>query len=106
MEREHRHLDGEAEEECPEHPLLQANGEVEFHQLCNLERKTPELLVVLKIERQYAEQHQDRSGQRVQEKLDRGVELSRPAPHADDEIHGDEDHFPEHKKQKEIERHE
>ncbi len=37
VEREHRHLDGEAEEEGPEDPLLQAQRQVELHQLGDLE---------------------------------------------------------------------
>ncbi len=104
MEREHRHLDGEADEECPENPLLQAQRQIELHQFGDFERVGSELAVVAVVQRQDAEQHQYRTGQCVQEKLNRRVEFPRPAPHADDEVHRHQHQFPENVEQEEIER--
>src|SRR5437867_1459050 len=75
----HWHLDGEPDEERPEHPLLHAEGHIELHQVGDLEGVSAELLVILEVERQDAQQHQHRTGQCVQEEFDGGVELSRSA---------------------------
>ena len=106
VEREHRHFDGEAEEEGPEDPLLQAERQAGLHQLGDFKSVAAELVVVLEVERQDAQQHQHRAGQRVKEELDGRVEFARAAPHADDEVHGHQHQFPEHIEQEEIERHE
>jgi hypothetical protein len=103
VEREHGHLDGEAQEEGPENPLLQAERQVELHQVGNLKRVSAELAEVLEVERQDAQQHQHRTGQRIEEELDGRVQLSRAAPDADDEVHGHQHQFPEDVEQEEIE---
>jgi len=54
VEWEHRHLDGEADEEGPEDPLLQAQGQRELHQFRDFEGVAAELLGVLEVERQNA----------------------------------------------------
>ncbi len=59
---------------------------------------------VEEVERDDREQHDDRARERVQEELDRGVELARAAPDADEEVHRHEHHFPEHVEQEEVER--
>ena len=94
VEGEHRHFDGEADEERPEHPLLHVQRQVELHQLGDFEGVDAELVVVLEVQRQDAEQHQDRAGQRVEEELDGGVQLARAAPHADDEVHRHQHQLP------------
>ena len=58
------------------------------------------------VQRQDSQQHQHRAGQRVQEKLDRRVQPAVAAPHADQEIHRHQHHFPEQVEEEEIERHE
>ena len=60
--------------------------------------------VVEEEQRQDRQQHQHRSGQRVEEELDRGVELPRAAPDADDEVHRHEHDFPEDVEEEEVER--
>ena len=58
------------------------------------------------INRQDREEHQHRSGQRVQEKFDRRVQPPLAAPYANQKIHRHQHHFPEHVEQHEIQRHE
>ena len=55
------------------------------------------------VEHQDGDQHQHAADERVQEELDRGVFLPRPSPDADQEVHRQQHHFPEHVKQEEIE---
>ena len=50
---------------------------------------------VLRPNPQDASQHQDGTGHGEQEELDRGVDTPFSAPHADQEVHGDEGEFPE-----------
>src|ERR1019366_7223100 len=103
MEGEHGYLDGEPQEERPEDPLLHAQRHGDLHQVRNLERIEAELLKMLEVERQNAQQHQHRPGQRVEKELNGGVQLPRPAPHPDDEVHGDQHQLPENVEQEEIE---
>src|ERR1035441_5999048 len=49
VEGEHRSLDGEAQEEGPEDPLLQAQRHGGLHQFGNLERVGAELVEVLEV---------------------------------------------------------
>ncbi len=58
------------------------------------------------VNRQNRQEHQDRAGQRVQEKLYRGVEAALAAPDADQEIHRHEHYFPENVEEDEVEGHE
>src|SRR5205807_1902475 len=53
-------------------------------------------------EREDRQQHNHGTSQGVQKKFDGGVEAAVAAPDADEEIHGDEHHFPEDVKEKEI----
>ena len=62
--------------------------------------------MLIEIDRQDADEHEHRSGQGIQEKLDGGIKLSGAAPYSDQEIHGNQHDFPEHIKDQEIERHE
>ena len=83
-----------------------AERQVELHQLGDFKGVGAELVEVLEVEGQDAEQHQHAAGQGVEEELDGGVELSRAAPDADDEVHRHQHEFPEDVEQEEIERHE
>src|SRR5258707_1150587 len=85
---------------------LSFGAKMEPHQIGDLECIVAELIEVLEVQREDAEQHQDRAGQRVQEKLDRRIELPRPAPNADDEVHRHQHQLPEHVEQEEVEREE
>ena len=49
------------------------------------------------------DQHQQRAQQRVQEKLERSIDLVRPTPDTDDEIHRNQRGFEEHIEQHSIE---
>ena len=58
------------------------------------------------IEPEDGDQHQNRAEHGVQNELHRGVNPAIVTPHADDEVHGDEHHFPENEEEKKIERNE
>ena len=62
--------------------------------------------MIVEIQRQNAKQHQHRTRQRVEEELDGSIKLPRSAPHANDEIHRHQHHFPEDVEEEEVERHE
>src|SRR6185437_6288260 len=85
-------------------PLLDRRRQMERHQLRDVERIEAELLEVLEIQHQDAEQHQHAAHQRVQEEFDCGVKAPRATPNADDEVHRHQDHFEEDVEQEEIER--
>ena len=89
VEREHRHLDREAEEEAEEDPQLQRRrdemADVVILQHAeggrvaqSLDVEERDAAVVEEVERQDRQQHQHRAGQRVEEELDRGVQPPRP----------------------------
>src|SRR5207249_8011356 len=48
--------------------------------------------------------HEYRSGERVQEELDRGIFAPRSSPDPDEEVHREKHQLPEHVKEEEIER--
>ena len=115
MEGEHRHLDGEAEEKSEEDPELQ-RGRDQVSNVVILQHRervaVPQPLdvqegdapVIEEVERQDRQQHEHRSGQREEEEFDRRVQLSRPAPDADDEVHRHEHYLPEHVEEEEVQR--
>src|SRR6266540_5317111 len=91
VERKHRDLDREAEEERKEQPDLQLRRHPRGNrgQLFDRERRrlleplvTEETGRVVEVERDDAEQHQDRSGERVEEELDRRIQPAIASPHA------------------------
>ena len=106
VEREHRDLDREPDEEGEEHPELETRRVGGLHETEQVEGVFAGRPVVGEVERQDAEQHQDAAHQRVEEELDGRVELPRAAPDPDEEVHRDQHHFPEHVEQEEVERHE
>ncbi len=75
-------------------------------QSLNAEGVLPGLMEVVEIKKQDRKQHQHRTKQSVEEELDGGVKFTRTAPDADQQVHGNQHRFPEHKEEKEIERHE
>src|ERR1700682_4530732 len=70
------------------------------------ERVNAGYVLMMEIEKQDAQQHQDGAREGVQEKFDGSIKLPRPSPDADEQVHGNQHGFPEHKEEKEIERHE
>jgi hypothetical protein len=48
------------------------------------------------------QQQQDRTRERVQEELDRGVLAARTAPDADQEVHRQQHQFPEHVEEEHV----
>jgi hypothetical protein len=55
------------------------------------------------IKPQDADQHEDRSSHGVQNKFDGGVNAAVVAPDADQQVHGDEHHFPEEEEKEKVE---
>ena len=105
VEREHGNLDGKREEETPEEPHLQWIGKVVGggQQRRNIEGACPASRHRrVEVQRQDRQQHDHRSGQRIQEKLDGCVQAPVAPPHADQEVHRDKHHFPEHIKEEKI----
>ena len=106
MEREHRYLDGEPDEERPEHPPLHAVGNLRPHEVRDIEAVRLELRVVLIVQSEDAEEHQHAADQRVDHELDGGIAAPRTAPDADDEVHGHQHGLPEDEEEQKIQRHE
>jgi hypothetical protein len=115
VEREHRHLDREAHEERQEDPELKLGWNlrrdpVQHRHLegwCVAESGQSDrgqTGAVEEVECQDADQHQHRADQCVEEELDRRVQLARPAPDPDQEVHRDQHDLPEHVEQDEIQR--
>ena len=120
VERESRHLDRKADPEEQKHHPAEAvaqqlrvgiveqtlNRGVGAHGNDVERTVAANSLTTVEIAGHDGHQHQHGAGQREQEELDGGVFLARPAPHADEEVHRQQHHFPEHIEQEEIERQE
>ena len=107
VEREHRDLDREAQEEGQEHPELQVGRDLHAQPGGVVEaagRRELGQRLGAEVEREDAEQHHHRAHERVEEELDRGVEPPRAAPDPDQEVHRDQHHLPEHVEQEHVER--
>ena len=105
VEREHRHLDREADEQAAEDQQLRAvhhprAGRV--RQQDHVEGVPDTGNVDLEVERQERQQHQRRAEQREQEELDRRVLAVRTAPHADHEEHREQDDLEEDEEQDQV----
>ena len=87
-------------------PVIRIDARRSFVQRLQRECIYPCDRVVMKVQEQNSQQHQYRSGQGVEEELDGGVEFPRPAPYPDQQIHGHQHRFPEHKEEEEIQGHE
>ena len=106
VQREQRHLDGEGQPEGAEEPQLESRWNREAKEVGVGEGGLAELLLVQVDERDDRHQHEQRAGGREQEELHRRVDPALPAPDADDHVHRDQHHLPEHVEQEEVERHE
>ena len=60
--------------------------------------------IAVEIKHQHGDQHQHTAEQRVEKELDGRILFARSAPNADQEIHRQQHHFPEHVEQEEIQR--
>src|SRR5438477_4766713 len=114
VEGKHRYLDGKRQKKRQEEKngKRRAIGRIVenerrcFVQSLNTECVLPGLMEVVEVEKQHGKQHQHRTKQGVEKKLDGGVELPRASPDADQQIHGNQHGFPENKEEEEIEGHE
>src|SRR5208337_718226 len=106
VKRKHRYLDGKPDHECPEDPILKVQGPGVLHQLHEVEGIDAGIGVITEVESQNPEQHQDGTGQGIEEELDGGIKLARPAPHPDNKVHRHQHDFPENVKEKEVQGHE
>ncbi len=97
----HRHLDGEGRKEGEENQRLRAA--VERQRVPGGDVETAASLVV---QVDQGHQQEQRAQQRVEEKLERGVDLVRAAPDADDQVHRDQRGFEKDVKQHAVQRRE
>ena len=107
VKREHRHLDGEGQEECQGQQVLEGLGLLGDHRRHGLEgfkRKVVGVIrfVLQEVDGEDRHEHQHRAGQGVKEELDGGIQLLRTAPDTDEEVHGHQHHFPEDVKQEHV----
>ncbi len=98
VHRPHRQLDREGSEKCQPGPGLQVARHRGVHQGRNVGGAG------IPVQRHDRQQHQDRAQQRVEEKLEGGIDPARPTPHSDDQEHRDQAAFEEQIEQHEIER--
>jgi len=101
VKRKHRNLDREAQEERPENPELRGLAVGSGRKFLDVEG-----FAAHEVQRQYRHQQRQAAQQGVQEKLGRGVDAARTAPHTDDEVHRNEHRLPQEIEQNEIERRE
>jgi hypothetical protein len=99
MHRPHRHLDREGHEHREEHQHLGRERERQAVVVEDLEAA-----VALHVQVDEGRQHQQRTHQRVEEELDRGVHAVGPAPDPDDEEHRDQHRLEEDVEQDRVER--
>src|SRR3990172_2930824 len=101
MKREHGNFDGKSNKERQENPELVFPRKIQLLYIRDTEGINSSDLIVVEIKRQDSQQHQQGPKQGVQEKLNCRIELSRPAPDANKEIHGNQHDFPEKIKEEE-----
>ena len=117
VEREHRHLDGEAQEQRQEDQVLGGQPDEDgfgrhphvVDQLDDVERQFAGAVIAVaveEVERQDAQQHEHRAEQRVEEELDCRIQPPPVPPDADQEVHRHQHDLPEDVEQEEIQRHE
>jgi len=99
---EHRHLDGEGQEEGEEGPELQVVRVDDIAQGADVEGQPRALVVDVPHDGDDGDEHEQAAHEGEQHELDRRVDLPRPAPDADDEVHRDEHGLPEHVEQDEV----
>ena len=100
VEREHRHLDGEAEEHAGEDPDLHVlvDAGAGLDQVLEAEA----LRSRLEEQCQEGDEHERRTEHRVEEELERGVLALLAAPHADHEVHRQQHELEEHEEQDQV----
>ena len=126
VEWDHRHLDGEADEEHHPHHFhehqtedrLAQTEEVHPHELRDGERPgnhraisqverlamRGDVELTCVVDGDERQQHEDGARKRVEEELDGRVLLARTTPDADEEVHRQQHHFPEDVEQEHVER--
>ena len=99
---EDRHLDREPEEERQKHPPLEGSGKAAVDELQHIERAT----LRVKVEREDPDQHHYGAQHRVEEELHGRIRSALASPYRDQEVHRDQNEFPEHVEEHEVECHE
>ncbi len=59
--------------------------------------------LIVEVEPEDGDQHQQRAEHRKEHKLDGGIDATRAAPDPDEEIHRDQHHFPEDVEEEQVE---
>ena len=108
VEGEHRHLNGEGERECGKPEDLQRWVRNRAPQRQQVECPCPGAGCGLVAEGggKDRHEHQERTDERVEDELDRGVDAVGAAPDADDQVHRHEHDLPEDVEEEEVERQE
>ena len=81
----------------------ETRGHDPAHQHGQIERVHAGGAAVLDVEGEDGHEHEQRAHQGVEHELDGRVDPVAPAPHPDDEVHGDEHRLPEHVEQEDVE---
>ena len=106
VQREQRHLDGERQKKCHEQQHLRARLQHQRARLNHLLDRRQIKCAGGVVQPDNCHQHQNRAGHGVQNEFHRGVNAPLVSPDADQEVHGDQHHFPEQEEQKQIQRQE
>ncbi len=97
MEGENRHLDRKGNKKANEQKVLHVGESIV---LGDQLRQSKCMLGRSHI--QNRQQHKQGAGHRIEEELNRSINAPLAAPHADQEIHGDQREFPEDVEQEKI----
>src|SRR5713101_3714819 len=112
VEREERDLDGKSQEEGEEEVHLLERGQTDGAGLQHLldggeiegaawDRGRTEI-----VQPDDAHEHEDGAGHGVEHEFDGSVDAALVSPDADEEVHGNQHHFPEEEEEEEVEREE
>ena len=88
MKGKERDLNGEGQRKGEKEPPLDRRGDLRMHQNCEVKGDLPSGLGVKQAYGDDRHQHQKATRHRVEDKLDGGIDASRPAPDPDEEVHG------------------
>src|SRR6202022_4689506 len=108
VEREERDFDGEGQEEGEEEVHLFVRGKTNgagLQHLLNggqIESAARHGAGAQIVNPDDADEHEDGAGHGVEDELDGGVDAALVPPDANEEIHGDEHHFPEEEEEEEV----
>ena len=100
MDREHRHLHREGEQEGDEDQDLSGHAQLQIVKVENTET------VGLEIHVDQGDQHEDRAEKGIEEELDGRIDPIRSAPDPDNNEHRDQHRLPEHIEEDGVERRE